>query len=211
MNLHAKTALILVDLQNDFCLGGALAVPGADDVISLANTLQSQFDVVIATKDWHPADHASFASNQPLHKVGEVIAVNGVEQILWPDHCVQGTHGAEFHPELDTSRIKKIFYKGTDKMMDSYSAFFDNAHLRSTGLADYLKSEEVETIYVMGLATDYCVRFTCLDAITLGFKTYLIEGACRGVELSEGDIQNALNELVKKGVVLIGVDDVIAR
>jgi nicotinamidase/pyrazinamidase len=201
--MHNKTALILVDLQNDFCHGGSLAVPDADAIIPMANDLQAYFDLVIATKDWHPRDHASFAANHPDKKVGDIIMINGIEQILWPVHCVQDTKGAEFHPDLNTSLIEKIFYKGCDRNIDSYSAFFDNAHQRATGLADYLHAEEIKSIYIMGLATDYCVKYSCRDAVNLGFNTFIVEDACRGVELQEGDIKAALNEMSAEGVEII--------
>lgn len=195
-----KTALILVDLQNDFCPGGNLAVPGGDQVIALANQWQARFDCVIATKDWHPPDHVSFASNHPQHHVGETIILNGIPQILWPDHCIQKSIGSEFHPDLETHRIKKIFYKGSDKDIDSYSAFFDNAHQRSTGLSEYLKAQGIETVYIMGLATDYCVKYSALDAVSLGFHTIVIPEGCRGVDLNTGDITRAFEEMIAKGV-----------
>jgi nicotinamidase/pyrazinamidase len=147
-----KNALILVDIQNDFCPGGSLAVPAGDTIVPLANTLQSHFDLVIATQDWHPEDHMSFAANQPGHQVGEMINVNGLSQVLWPAHCIQDSMGASFHPALVTAHIDKIIHKGADSAIDSYSAFFDNAHLRSTGLADYLHDHGVKSIYLMGLA-----------------------------------------------------------
>lgn len=206
-----KKALIMVDLQNDFCQNGSLAVEGADSIIPLANQLQSYFDIVIATKDWHPEDHMSFAVNHPGKKVGDIIHLNQLEQVLWPSHCVQETKGAAFHPQLDTSRIQKIFYKGIDKTVDSYSAFFDNAHLRSTGLADFLLKEEISHIYIMGLATDYCVRFTCLDSVHLGFNTHIIEDACRGVELKPGDVQAALNEMQDEGVKILQSSDFLKK
>lgn len=196
-----KKALLMVDLQNDFCAGGNLAVPGGDEIISLANQLQEQFDIIIATQDWHPNDHFSFAINHPQRQAGEIIDLNGIMQILWPAHCVQNTKGAAFHPRLDTQKINKIFYKGTDYKVDSYSAFFDNAKLHSTGLADYLRDLQVDTLYIMGLATDYCVKFTALDAISLDFNVYLIEDACRGVELHTNDI--AINEMQAAGVKII--------
>jgi nicotinamidase/pyrazinamidase len=201
--MSGKTALILVDLQNDFCRGGSLAVPDADAIIPLANELQAYFDLVIATKDWHPADHTSFATNHPGYNVGDVITIDNLPQVLWPAHCVQGTTGSDFHPELDASLIETIFYKGMDKNIDSYSAFYDNAHLRATGLADYLHAEDVKAIYIMGLATDYCVKYTCRDAVALGFNTHIIEDACRGVELHNGDIQRALAEMQGEGVKIV--------
>jgi nicotinamidase/pyrazinamidase len=198
-----KTALLLVDLQNDFCQGGKLAVPDGDAVIALANKLQSHFDLVIATKDWHPANHTSFASNHPGKKIGDVVMTNGIEQILWPDHCVQNTKGSELHPELDTAKIKHIFHKGTDPLIDSYSTFFDNKHLRATGLSDYLNREGVTDLYIMGLATDYCVKYSCLDAVQFNFTVHLIENGCRGVELKPGDVASAMQEILDAGVKVV--------
>lgn len=210
MNIHKK-ALILIDLQNDFCRGGSLAVPEGDQVISLANQLQHHFDIIVATQDWHPHDHASFAANHPGHQVGHMITWNGVQQVLWPIHCVQGTSGAEFHPNLNIEKVNNIFHKGVDKNIDSYSAFFDNAHLRATGLGDYLKDKQVQDVYIMGLATDYCVKFSALDAKELGFNVYVIEDACRGVELKTGDIAKSLDEMQKAGIKLILTKDIFLQ
>lgn len=198
-----KKALILIDLQNDFCPGGALAVPQGDAVIPVANRIQDSFDLIIATQDWHPSDHISFAANHAHAKVGDIIEINTVSQILWPVHCVQNTYGAQFHPQLNLDRIQTYIQKGTDKTIDSYSAFFDNAHLRSTGLAEYLSGLGIKEVYVLGLATDYCVKYSCLDAIELGFKVFLIEEGCRGVELKPGDSANAIKEMRNAGVVII--------
>jgi nicotinamidase/pyrazinamidase len=195
-----RTALILVDLQNDFCAGGNLAVPNGDEVIPIANNLMDMFDLVIATKDWHPKNHTSFASNHKDKKINDIVEVNGIKQILWPNHCVQHTHGAEFHPELNTKKIREIFYKGTDSFVDSYSAFYDNEHLRSTGLGEYLKEHNVTDVYIMGLATDYCVKYSCMDAISLNFNVYIIKNACRGVDLTPGDSIRALQEMHDIGV-----------
>ncbi len=203
-----KKALIMVDLQNDFCRGGSLAVRDGDAIIPLANKLQKHFDLVLATKDWHPQNHTSFASNHPGYKIGDVVMVENIPQILWPDHCVQEDKGSEFHPKLDTKRIQQVFFKGAEKNIDSYSAFFDNAHLRSTGLADYLRDNGITEIYVMGLATDYCVKYSCLDAIHVGFNVHMIEDACRGVELHDGDIVNAINEMKEAGVKIIKAKEV---
>lgn len=208
--MKQNTALILVDLQNDFCQGGALAVPEGDAVIPLANQLQPYFTHVIATKDWHPANHMSFAMQHPGHHVGDLISLDHATQVLWPDHCVQNTHGADFHPALKTTHIEKVFLKGTDPAVDSYSAFFDNAHLRSTGLADYLREKGIDTVYIMGLATDYCVKYSCLDAATLGFQVFVIEDACRGVELQSGDTEAALREMERAGVQRVRMRDVIS-
>lgn len=200
----------MVDLQNDFCEGGSLAVPFADEIIPLANQLQAYFDIVIATKDWHPKDHMSFASNHAGKAVFDIVTVNGLDQILWPDHCIQESYGSQFHPGLDTSRITKIIYKGTDKNIDSYSTFFDNAHLRETGLKDFLRREGIQDIYIMGLATDYCVKYSCRDAVKLGFNTHIIEDACRGVGLNADDINNAMTEMVKEGVKITHSQKIIS-
>ncbi len=187
-------ALILVDIQNDFCSGGALAVPGGDEIIPVVNALQQKFKLVAATRDWHPPGHVSFASTHG-RKPGEVITVNGVEQVLWPDHCVQHTWGAEFAPGLETTGIAREFTKGSDPHIDSYSGFFDNQRLRSTGLENFLRDRKVEKIYIAGLATNVCVMYTALDGVLLGFDTVVIEDACRGVELEPGDVDRALERM----------------
>lgn len=196
-------ALILVDIQNDFCPGGALAVNEGDQIIPIVNQLQTKFNMVIATQDWHPADHGSFADNHSAQSIGDVIELNGLQQILWPIHCVQKSRGAEFHPDLETDKISQVFQKGTNPEIDSYSGFFDNGQKKSTGLGDFLKSIGVEDVYICGLATDYCVKFTALDAADLGFKTSVILDACRGVELNSGDIERAVAEMKKKGISII--------
>jgi nicotinamidase/pyrazinamidase len=204
------TALILVDIQNDFLPGGALAVPGGDQIVSLVNQLQPHFDLVVATQDWHPAEHGSFAAHHAGQKPGELIDLHGLPQILWPTHCVQATGGAEFAPGLDHSRWNRVFVKGTDPTIDSYSGFFDNGHRRATGLGDYLRAEGVTDVYVVGLATDYCVKFTALDALQLGFRTFLIEDACRGVNLQPNDVTKAIAELSAAGVEIVKANDVLA-
>jgi len=196
-------ALIIVDLQNDFLPGGALAVPHGDEVIPLANKLQRRFELVLATKDWHPADHGSFAANHPGKKPGDRITLDGIEQILWPVHCVQNTHGAEFASSFETEQIAHIFHKGVERNIDSYSTFFDNAHRRHTGVADYLKKRSVKNIYLMGLALDYCVKYSVLDARQLGLNSYVILDGCRGIDLEPGDIGRALNEMKRAGAVLL--------
>lgn len=202
-----KKALILVDLQNDFIPGGALAVPDGDQVIPVANAIMKKFDIVVATQDWHPSDHGSFASQYPGRKPGEFIELNGLEQILWPDHCVQDSRGAEFIAGLDVAGITHIVRKGLDKMVDSYSGFFDNDHRKATGLGDYLKGQGIDELAIMGLATDYCVKFTALDARRLGFKTSLIKEGVRGVEINPGDGEKALRAMEDAGVKIISVDD----
>lgn len=196
----SKKALIIVDVQNDFVPGGALAVSGGDEVVPVINRLQTEFDVIVATQDWHPQDHGSFAANHPDRKPGEIIDLNGLDQILWPVHCVQGTRGAEFVKGLNTHRIQRIFHKGTDPEIDSYSALYDNGHRKSTGLADYLKEQGVTEVYIAGLATDYCVKFTALDACHVGFKVHLVTEGCRGVNLQPDDSQKAIEEMRRAGV-----------
>ncbi len=195
-----KKALILVDLQNDFIEDGALEVPNGGEVVEVANSIQSKFDMVVATQDWHPINHSSFAVNHPGQIPGDTIMLNNLSQILWPVHCVQNTQGAAFIPSLKTELINKIFYKGTDVQIDSYSGFFDNGHQKATGLGDYLKEKKVTDVYILGLATDYCVKFTAMDAQNLGFNTYLIEDGCRGVELNPGDIAASLKKMVAIGI-----------
>ncbi len=195
-------ALVLVDLQNDFLPGGALAVPRGDEVIPVANRVQPAFDLVVATQDWHPRGHGSFASSHPGRRPGELGTLDGLPQVLWPDHCVQGTPGAAFAGALDTDRVEAIFRKGTDPRIDSYSGFFDNGHRKSTGLGDYLRGKGATELFVMGLATDYCVRYTALDARMLGFDTTLLLDGCRGVELAPGDVDRAVDEMRAAGVRL---------
>ena len=195
-------ALILVDLQYDFMPGGALAVPKGDEVMPLANPLASRFELVVASQDWHPPKHRSFSSQHAGKKPGDVIDLEGIEQRLWPDHCVQNTHGAELHHDLDRSRIERVFQKGTDPGIDSYSAFFDNAHRRATGLGEYLKDKGVTTIYLMGLATDYCVKYSTIDALELGFKVSIVGDGCRGIEADLGDIEKAMREMLQRGATL---------
>jgi nicotinamidase/pyrazinamidase len=196
-------ALIIVDLQNDFLPGGALPVPQGNEVIPIANELQRRFDLVVATQDWHPPDHGSFAANHPGKKPAHRIMLDGIEQILWPVHCVQNTHGAEFASSFDTSRVAHVFHKGIDPTIDSYSTFFDNAHRRHTGLAHYLEKRSIKEIYLMGLALDYCVKYSALDARQLGLNTHVIVDGCRGIELEPGDIGRALDEMKHAGAVLL--------
>ncbi|WP_367870436.1 bifunctional nicotinamidase/pyrazinamidase [Luteolibacter sp. Populi] len=201
MNEHA---LILVDIQNDFLPGGALAVPEGDQVIPVANRLMDDFKIIVATQDWHPADHGSFAANHPGKQLYEVSDLNGLPQVLWPVHCVQGTSGAEFAPELEVKRITRVFRKGTDAGIDSYSGLYDNGHRRSTGLAEWLREQGVKRLTVCGLATDYCVKFTALDAVAEGFEVTLHLPASRGVNLSPGDVDAAVEEMRSKGVTIHG-------
>jgi nicotinamidase/pyrazinamidase len=201
-------ALILVDIQYDFCPGGALAVPKGDEVIPAANALQKKFERVVATQDWHPRGHASFASTHGKN-VYDVIEIHGAPQTLWPDHCVQETRGAELVDGLDRTRIARVFQKGTDPEIDSYSGFLDADHKHSTGLADYLRENGVKEVYIAGLATDYCVKYTALDATALGFTTYVIEDACRGVNLQPGDSEAALQDMQAAGVKIVQSKDLL--
>jgi nicotinamidase/pyrazinamidase len=200
-------ALIIVDLQNDFLPGGAMAVPHCDEVIPLANELQHRFELVLATKDWHPPNHGSFAANHTGKKPGERIMLDGIEQILWPVHCVQNTQGAKFAAPFDTSRIAHVFHKGIDPKIDSYSTFFDNAHRRHTGLADFLEKRGITDIYLMGLALDYCVKYSALDARQLELNTHVILDGCRGIELEIGDIERALEEMKQAGATILKSGD----
>ena len=198
----SKKALILVDIQEDFLPGGALPVPKGNEIIPLANQLLPRpFDIIVATKDWHPADHGSFAANQGKNP-GEKISLGGIEQILWPTHCVQETKGAEFPASLNFPRLDRVFFKGVDKNVDSYSAFFDNGHLKSTGLAEYLCEQGVKDVYVAGLATDYCVKYSVLDAVKKGFVVHVVVQACRGIDLAPGDSAKALEEMKEAGAKL---------
>ncbi len=201
--LNRKDALLIVDLQNDFMEQGALAVNEASQVVPVANSLMPLFDIAIVTRDWHPANHSSFAANHPWRKPGQVIDQDGIEQILWPIHCVQDSFGAAFHKDFDHTKAEQVFYKGTDPKIDSYSAFYDNARQRSTGLADYLRLREVESVYIMGLATDFCVRYSVSDALKEGFEVYVIEDGCRGVNLKAGDDREALEVMQQEGAKTI--------
>jgi len=202
-------ALILVDIQNDFLPGGALAVPEGDAVIPVANRLQAAFPLVVATQDWHPANHGSFAANYPGRQPYERIELNGLPQTLWPVHCVQGTPGAELAAGLQRERIARIFRKGTDAGIDSYSGLFDNGHRKSTGLGEWLKTSGVTEVFVCGLATDYCVKYTALDAVQMGFKTFLVEDASRGVNLQSNDVRKAIEEMKQAGVATVQSSDII--
>ena len=194
-------ALLLIDIQNDFIPGGALAVQGGDEIIPIVNALQPKFDLVVATQDWHPKDHKSFASQHEGKKVFEVIDLNGLEQMLWPNHCVQGTKGAEFSDKLEMNKVEAIFRKGMDPHIDSYSGFYDNGHRKTTGLSHYLKGKNISEVYVAGLAADYCVYYTAKDALLEGFKTFLIEDATRAIS-AEG-FENAKKDITDKGGEII--------
>lgn len=194
-------ALLLIDIQNDFIPGGSLAVPGGDQIIPVINDLQSCFDLIIATQDWHPANHKSFAPNHPGKAVFEEIDLNGLNQVLWPSHCVQGSWGASFSLDLNMNRVEAIFRKGTDSEIDSYSGFYDNGQRKSTALADFLRGKNVTDVYVAGLAADFCVYYTARDALKEGFTGYIIEDAVRAI--SEEGFTKAKEDVISKGGKII--------
>lgn len=196
-------ALVVVDVQNDFCPGGALPVPHGDEVVPVINRLCTRFPLVVASQDWHPEDHVSFASNHPGKQVLDVVEVEGQPQVLWPDHCVAGSWGADFHPGLETRFFRMIIRKGTDPRVDSYSAFRDNRKDRVTGLAGFLRELGVTAVTVVGLATDYCVAATALDALELGFGARVFLPACRAVGAPPGHTEKTLERLRQAGVTLI--------
>lgn len=192
-------ALLLIDIQNDFMPFGALPVAGGDEVVAVANALAPYFEFVVATQDWHPPDHGSLASNHANATAGDVVTLGGVEQVLWPDHCVQNSPGASFHSALDVARIDEVIRKGTDPGIDSYSGFFDNGHLRETGLRSLLESRGVTDLWLMGLATDFCVKYTALDGVTAGFDVTVVRDGVRAVDRSHGDGEAALAEMNAAG------------
>ena len=190
-------ALIVVDIQNDFLPGGALAVPRGDETIPVVNAIQAHFGLVVATQDWHPAGHASFASSHPGKSVYDAVTIDGVEQILWPDHCVQGSRGAGLARAFNTNRVEAIFRKGTDPAIDSYSAFYDNARRKSTGLEGYLKWKKVDRVVLAGLAADFCVSYSIMDALAMGFSAVLIKDATRAI--SEDGFRTAEKIIRERG------------
>lgn len=201
-------ALLLVDIQNDFLPGGALAVKHGETILPLINEIvHYSFDLIVATKDWHPNEHSSFVNNHEGKKIGDHINLGGLDQILWPAHCVQGTQGSEFAPGWNTTRIDKVIYKGTDSLIDSYSTFYDNGHRKSTGLELYLREKGIKDIFIAGLATDYCVKYSALDALELGFHPYVIVDACQGVNLQSNDVEKSIQEMRKAGAVLLSFKD----
>lgn len=200
--------LLLIDLQKDFCKNGALEIKNADDIIEVANFLIKKFknNLIVATKDWHPSTHKSFAINSDKN-IGETITLKGIQQILWPVHCVQNSLGNEFHNKL--LRIENIIYKGTDENIDSYSAFFDNKRLKKTELENFLNKKNIDTLYIMGLATDYCVKYTVFDALSLGYKVFVVVDGCRGVDLEKNSSTLALKEMEDMGATLIYSEKIV--
>jgi len=202
------TCLLLIDFQLDFLPGGSLAVAGGDAILPLLNALQPRFDLVVATQDWHPAGHRSFASAHPGHAVHEEIDWQGLRQHLWPDHCVQGSPGAALHPGLSLDRVEAIFRKGTDPDLDSYSAFFDNGRRRATGLSAYLRARGITQVFVAGLASDYCVYFSAKDARSEGFEVAVLEDASRGI--APESMAAAKADLLAQGVRFVPASEVLA-
>lgn len=193
-------ALIVIDVQNDFCPGGALAVAGGDEIIPRINTLMAEFSTVVLTQDWHPANHASFAANHPGAAAFSLTDMPYGPQVLWPTHCVQGTKGAAFHPGLQTDPAQLVIRKGFRAGIDSYSAFFENDKTTATGLHGYLQDRGVRSVTLVGLATDYCVAYSALDAARLGYRVMVLEGACRAIDLN-GSLEAALAETTAAGVI----------
>jgi len=209
--MNQNAALILVDIQNDFLPGGALAVPQGDEIIPLVNELQNRFDLIVATQDWHPKNHGSFAENHDGKEIGELISLNGLQQILWPVHCVQETDGGMFAENLNREKVKKIFPKGTNIEVDSYSGFYDNGHFQSTGLSEYLKEKNITRVFIVGLATDYCVKYTALDALKLGFETIVFSDATRAVNIQPGDFDQAIEAMENAGVKVLSAKELLLK
>jgi len=200
---QSKTAaLIIIDVQNDFCPGGSLAVADGDLVIPVINRIAGSLPIVVATQDWHPADHISFASRHRGKAPLDTVELGGLPQVLWPDHCVQGSLGAELHPKLDQRPVDLLLHKGTHRDVDSYSAFFENDRTSATGLAYYFRGLGCEELFLAGLATDYCVLYSALDAVSLGFRTTVISDAVRGVDQPPGSVEDALRRMRDAGVAL---------
>ena len=195
--------LIVIDIQNDFCPGGALAIAEGDVIIPIINQLMPKFDLVIATQDWHPDNHQSFASQHPGKNVYDLIDLNGIRQVLWPDHCVAGCPGADFHKDLDIRHIRHIVRKGSHRNIDSYSAFYENDGATPTGLTGLLKGLKIDSLAIAGLATDYCVLYSALDALREGFHTTIIRDACRGVNIPIGNVGKALQKIEAAGGKII--------
>ena len=199
VELRAEDALVAIDVQNDFCPGGALAVPRGDEVVPVINRLTRRFRHVVLTQDWHPRSHVSFASSHPGRKPFERVQVSYGEQVLWPDHCVPGTPGAELHRGLDTLGADIVVRKGSDPAIDSYSALYENDHRTSTGLAGYLRERGCRRLFLAGLATDFCVQYSALDARREGFEVVVVEDGVRGIDL-DGSLTSAWERMAAAGV-----------
>lgn len=205
-NFGEDTALVLIDIQNDFCPGGALAVNQGDEVVEIANKIQEQFKIKIITQDWHPDTHKSFASNHEGKDPLSMVEMFYGQQVLWPDHCIQGTEGSKFHAKLITDNADLIIRKGFRPEIDSYSAFFENDQKTPTGLDGYLKSRGINKIYLCGLALDFCVYFSAIDGVKLGYNVTVIKDACRAIDLNNS-LENSLNDMKSKGVKLLSTSE----
>jgi nicotinamidase/pyrazinamidase len=205
VKISSKDVIIIVDVQNDFCTGGALAVPSGEKVVPAINRIAEKFDSVVLTQDWHPEDHVSFASNHPSRRPYDTIELSYGPQVLWPDHCVQGSTGADFHCELETIRASLVLRKGIHRAIDSYSAFHENDQKTSTGLAGYLRERGLKTLFFAGLAFDFCVRYSAEDARKAGFEAVVIEEACRGIDL-DGSVAATHRSLKSFGIPVIGIE-----
>jgi len=194
-------ALVIIDVQNDFLLNGSLEVPSGNNIIEPINKIIKNYSLVVATKDWHPLDHVSFVSNHPDKKIGDVVKINNLDQVLWPVHCVQKSKGSNFPTALNFKAINKIIYKGTNSQIDSYSGFYDNGKIHSTGLSNYLKEKKITSVDYVGLVTEYCVKFTVFDSIEEGFKTRVILNGIKGINLEESN--KVLKEMKSKGIDLL--------
>lgn len=202
-------ALLIIDVQNDFCPGGALEVPRGDQIIPVINKLSRKFDVVLQTQDWHPERHSSFATSHEGKEPFETIEMPYGQQVLWPDHCVQGSEGAEFHPQLETDRSQLIIRKGFRREIDSYSAFYENDEQTTTGLTGYLRERDIDTLYTMGLATDFCVKWSVLDGLKEGFEITVVEDAVKGIDI-EGSVEKAWDEMLEAGAQKISSKDLLS-
>lgn len=198
--------LIVIDVQNDFMPGGSLAIPAGDKIVPIINRIQDKFDLIVAAQDWHPRDHVSFASNHSGKKSFDQIEIHGQLQTLWPDHCIQGTTGSLFHPKLQTQNWEAIFRKGTDREIDSYSAFYDNGHLKSTGLAGYLREKGASQIYFCGLAADICVYYSLYDALKEGFTCFFIEDASQPMDVA--GFEAIRNRMISLGVQIVSSENI---
>lgn len=203
-----QSVLIVVDVQNGFTPGGNLAVANADEIIPKINQLTQKFEHIVLTQDWHPDQHISFADNHPNKKPFETIELDYGRQVLWPKHCVQGTHDAEFHPDLNIPTAQLIIRKGCHQNIDSYSAFMEADRKTPTGLNGYLREHQINTVYIVGIATDFCVAWTAIDAAELGFNTYVIEDACNAIDLN-GSLQQAWKDMSQKGVHRIETSSIL--
>ena len=199
----ANSALLIIDVQNDFCPGGTLAVPDGDSIIPVINSLGSQFRLVAAAQDWHPKEHISFASNHPGKQAYDTVPWKNEMQVLWPDHCIAGSPGSAFHPALNTDLCSIIIRKGTNAQIDSYSAFFENDHTTPTGLTGYLQTLGISSVVLCGLATDYCIYYSAVDARKLGFTVSVLQEGIRGVNQPEGSTLSAISDMKQQGITFM--------